>query len=146
MEYIFHSRIIFFGVFDACNQEIVIQELFRVLKTDGILLVTGKNNKYFEDDEDAFIAEVNARKKGHPNYFTDVYNFVNQLQQHNVKILEEYYFLRRGDFPKNQAICVLPERFYEWALLVKKTKKYMNYEYEKFSYKYSNIKGTKKIR
>lgn len=133
------DKIICFGVFDACNQEAVIGELFRVLNKEGTLLITGKNNYYFDDDEAAMIAEVNARKKGHPNYFTDVYSFTNQLREHNVELLETYYFLRRGDFPKNQAVKEMPEIFYEWAYYLKKTEKYKNGEWYKFSDKYSKV-------
>ena len=135
------DKILCFGVFDACNQEKIIQELFRVLKVGGELLVTGKNNRYFMDDEAAMTAEVNARKKGHPNYFTDVHNLTNQLLEHHVKLLETYYFLRRGDFPSNRAINEMPEVFYEWAYIVQKTDEYSDYEYQKFSDKYSEMKA-----
>lgn len=134
------DKIICFGVFDACNQEAVIRELFRVLKMGGTLLLTGKNNKYYEDDKEAAIAEVNARKKGHPNYFTDVHNLMEQLLKHDVKVIEQYYFLRRGDFPKNQAVFEMPDIFYEWALFLEKTYQYQDFEYQKFSDKFSVIK------
>ncbi|MBD5549019.1 MAG: class I SAM-dependent methyltransferase [Lachnospiraceae bacterium] len=137
----YFDKIICFGVFDACNQEKVIEELFRVLKKGGRLLITGKNNKYYEDDKAALVAEVNARKKGHPNYFTDVHDFTIQLKQHNVKVLEKYYFLRRGDFPRNQAVQEIPEIFYEWAYIMEKTDQYKDYEYQKFSDKYSKVKS-----
>ncbi|MCM1216997.1 MAG: class I SAM-dependent methyltransferase [Lachnospiraceae bacterium] len=132
------DKIICFGVFDACNQEVIVQELLRVAKNrGGVLLLTGKNNRYFADDEAAMIAEMNARKKGHPNYFTDVYNLTLQLQQHNARIIETYYFLRRGDFPKNRAVYEMPKIFYEWAYLIEKTEEYKDFEYQKFSDKYS---------
>ncbi|MCI9033389.1 MAG: class I SAM-dependent methyltransferase [Lachnospiraceae bacterium] len=141
----FFDKIICFGVFDVCNQEKVIRELFRVLKVGGVLLITGKNNLYFEDDVAASMAEINARKKEHPNYFTDVHNFTIQLQHHNVKLLETYYFLRRGDFPRNQAVIggILPDIFYEWAYLMEKTEKYKDSGYKKFSDKYSSVNGDK---
>ncbi len=94
----YFDKIICWGVFDACNQEKIIRELFRVLKPGGKLLITGKNENYYEDDDAAKIAEVNARKKGHPNYFTNVHNLTDQLAEHGVRFLERYYFLRRGDF------------------------------------------------
>ncbi len=133
------DKIICFGVFDACDQETVIGELFRVLKTGGLLLVTGKNNKYFEDDEGAYVAEVNARKKGHPNYFTDVYNLTKQLAEHGVRMIETCYFLRRGDFPNDRVVREMPEIFYEWAYLLEKTADYSNPVYRKFSDAYSCI-------
>ena len=36
-----------FSVFDACSQEETIKELLRILKKDGLILLTGKNNEYF---------------------------------------------------------------------------------------------------
>jgi len=133
------DKIICFGVFDACNQEMVIRELFRVLKTGGNLLLTGKNNRYYANDKEAAIAEINARKKGHPNYFTDVRNLKEQLLKHNVKMIENYYFLRRGDFPQNQVVYEMPEIFYEWAFLLEKLHQYKDYEYSKFSDSFSVI-------
>lgn len=137
------DKMICFGVFDACNQEMVIRELFRVLKAGGRLLITGKNNRYYEDDEGAAVAEVNARKKGHPNYFTDVHSLTAQLIEHNVQLIEKYFFLRRGDFPNDKAVHEMPEIFYEWAYLLEKTSEYKNYEYQKFSDKYSENKKEK---
>jgi len=132
------DKIICFGVFDACNQKVILRELFRVLKSNGKIMLTGKNNKYFYDDEAALTAEVNARKKGHPNYFTNVHYMEEQLEKHEVKLLETYYFLRRGDFPKNNAVNQIPEVFYEWAILAEKTENYKDFEYEEFSDKYSD--------
>lgn len=134
----FFNKIVCFGVFDACHQESVISELFRVLDVEGVLLITGKNKRYYLDDEAALVAEINARKKGHPNYFTDVKNFVFQLLEHNVELLETCYFCRRGDFPKNKKVYDMPERFYEWAFLLKKTYKYKKYEFRDLSYKSSD--------
>lgn len=134
----FFNKIICFGVFDACHQEKVISELFRVLNVEGVLLVTGKNRRYCLDDEAALVAEINARRKGHPNYFTDVKNFVAQLTEHNVEFLETCYFCRRGDFPKNKKVCDMPERFYEWAFLLKKTSKYKKVGFRNLSYKFSD--------
>lgn len=118
------------------RQEMVIRELLRVLKINGLLLITGKNNNYF-DDEAAVIAEVNARKKGHPNYFTDIGNLKEQLRQHGVGLIAAFYFLRKRDFPKNQAIIEMPDRFYVWAFVVKKSECYKELEYQKFSDKFS---------
>lgn len=131
------DKIMCFGVFDACNQEQIMWELFRVLRTGGWLLITGKNDRYYEDDEGASIAEVNARKKGHPNYFTDVHDMTKQLKEHGVRLLETYYFLRRGDFPKDRAVREMPEIFYEWAYLLEKAEGYKGYRYQKFSDTYS---------
>lgn len=133
------DKIVCFGVFDACIQEVIIKELFRVLKPEGILLLTGKNDKYCDDDKEAIIAEINSRKKGHPNYFTNLPELMKQLKEHNVEIAETYYFLYRGDFPQNKVILEMPEVFYEWALLLRKTKQYKDYDYIKFSDEFSVI-------
>lgn len=128
----FFDKISCWGVFDTCYQEEILQELMRVLKRGGRMLLTGKNNHYFEDDESAIVAEMNARKKGHPNYFTDVHNLTSQLLEHNVKIIDAYYFLRRGDFTRNQAVHEMPEIFYEYAFCLEKSEKYKYSEYQKF--------------
>ena len=125
------------GVFDACYQEDALSEMLRVIKVGGYLMFSGKNNMYFLDDEEAFIAEVNARKKGHPNYFTDVHNMLDQLKPF-VEVVRERYALRRGDYAKGLFESVIPDTFYEWALIVKKTvTKDTRIEFNKFSDLYS---------
>ncbi len=131
------DKIICFGVFDVCNQEVVIKELLRVLDAGGVCLITGKNNRYFTDDEEAMVAEINARKKGHPNYFTDVHNLTEQLLEHNVKLLKTYYFLRRCDLAIDKAFEKMPDTFYQWAYLIQKTEAYKDYDYQKFSDRHS---------
>ncbi len=135
----YFDKVICWGVFDACQQEKILLELFRVIKQNGKILLTGKNNIYFVDDEAAYTAEINARKKGHPNYFTDIHNLMKQLGRGGIIIDEERYFLRRGDFSRNVYICELPERFYEWLLVLRKDK-YFNkdMEFDRFSDMYSN--------
>lgn len=130
------NKIICFGVFDACNQEKVLAELLRVLKKEGLLLITGKNDKYFSDDEEALIAERNARKKEHPNYFTDVHNLIEQLKEQGIELVEQYFFRRRGDFPKNNFVVELPDEFYEWAFILKKQDN-ISIEFKKFNNRYS---------
>ncbi len=60
-----------FGVFDALYQEEALMEMLRVLKINGKILLTGKNTSYKLDNDKAYIAEIRAREKMHPNYFTD---------------------------------------------------------------------------
>lgn len=132
------DRAICFGVFDACNQEVILRELLRVMKPGGKLLFTGKNAYYQKKDVAALTAEINARKKGHPNYFTSVPDMLKQLQNRSIQIEESYYFLKRGDFPNNQFYTEMPNEFYEWAFLVQKQEAYSDAAFTKFSDAFSD--------
>lgn len=109
--------IICFGVFDACEQQKVLNELLRVLQINGKILITGKNNYYMEDDEEAYIAEINARKKGHPNYFTNTEILEEQLSNW---IIQKFYFKYRGDFSNKRYLTKKPKQFYEWMYHIEK--------------------------
>ena len=100
-----------------------------------MLVISGKNDHYFLDDDEAYIAEINARKKGHPNYFTDVHNMLKQLKP-LCQIIEQSYGLRRGDFLQGKFHSDIPKRFYEWKLIVKKVKNFDG-SFAKFSDAYS---------
>lgn len=133
----FFNKIICYGVFDACYQEKALAEMFRVLAIDGEIIITGKNYSYMIDDNLAYDAEKGAREKGHPNYFTDVNNLLEQLSEIAI-IKKEKYFLRRGDFTNNIYVNVMPKHFYEYALILKKKRiNYNEINFSKFSYKYS---------
>lgn len=138
----YFDKVVCWGVFDACQQEKILLELFRVVRPNGKILLTGKNNAYFEDDEAAYVAEINARKKGHPNYFSDVHNLISQIQKRRIIIEEQRFFERRGDFSKNIFKCELPDRFYEWLFIIKKEESFDNsMSFEVFSDMYSNVYG-----
>lgn len=131
------DKICCYGVFDACDQEHTLEELLRVLKEDGVLFLTGKNDDYCDDDEEAYIAEVNARKKKHPNSFTDVIGMIEQLKKNGMEVVEQFFFERRGDVQKNKFITEINNtRFYEWQLLIKKTNSEI-ISFDKFSDMYS---------
>ena len=115
----FFDKIICCGVFDACYQELALTEMLRVCRIGGEILITGKNINYFDADEQALIAEEAARKKQHPNYFTDIQKMLNQLQG-SVEVVETRYFLYRGDFAQEKYVVNMPEKFYEWAVILKK--------------------------
>lgn len=115
----FFDKVICNGVFDACYQEQALAEMLRVSKVGGFLLISGKNDNYYQDDEEAYIAEVNARKKGHPNYFTNVADMIRQIREY-CDVVHERYALRRGDFGKNKFVYTMPECFYEWEVIVRK--------------------------
>lgn len=116
------DKVVCYGVFDACYQEKALEEMLRVCKNNGYIILTGKNDNYFADDEQARIAEEAARRKGHPNYFTDYVNMRKQLLNNGVQIVEERFFERRGDFGKNKYFNIMPDKFYEWAVVIKKRK------------------------
>ena len=131
----YFDKIICFGVFDACYQENALQEMLRVTAEGGIILLTGKNYNYNIDDEQAYIAEEAARKKGHPNYFTDVASLIKQIKG-SASIELERYFLYRGDFGKNKYVTDMPAKFYEFAIIIKKIRD-DKVELKKFSDEYS---------
>ncbi len=116
----FFDKVICYGVFDACYQETALEEMLRVVCKGGMVLLTGKHTNYFEDDRQAYAAEEAARKKGHPNYFTEVGNMKSQVGPY-VKIIQERYYERRGDFAKEKYVEKMPRIFYEWALVFQKT-------------------------
>ena len=131
------SKIICFGVFDACDQERALKEMIRVCKIGGEILITGKNINYYADDKQALIAEEAARKKGHPNYFTDVKEMLRQVAN-NVEVIEARYFLKRGDFAQDRYVNDMPKEFYEWALVLRKIGCNSPVKFKKFSDEYSN--------
>lgn len=134
----FFDKIICYGVFDACYQEQALKEMFRVLKINGKILLSGKNTSYYCDDEQAYVAEEAARKKGHPNYFTDVKKMLDEIKDY-VEIEKQYFFLKRGDMAKKIFKCELPEEFYEWLIVInKKSDLPMADKFEKISDMYSN--------
>jgi hypothetical protein len=92
----------------------------RVLKSGGTVLFTGKNNNYFPDDKEAMTAEINACKKGEPNYFTDVQLLLTKLDQFGYSLVLGRYFPRRGDIVKNNFLEDLPGKFYEYLLVLSK--------------------------
>ncbi len=116
----FFDQIVCWGVFDACFQSQALSEMARVLKTDGQLLVTGKNDNYCDDDELAYTAEVNARAKGHPNFFTNFPKLLLSLVELGLKSEKNFYFERRGDLSDNRHMLIPPPHFYEYVLICKK--------------------------
>lgn len=132
------EKIMCFGVFDACDQEKTLSELLRILSKGGFLLISGKGSHYFPDDEPAYVAEVNARKKEHPNSFTNVSAMLGQLKAQGVEVVESYYYLYREDIAEMRYEKKQPERFYEWVYILKKTEAFQPASFTKFSDFYSD--------
>lgn len=133
----FFNKLICYGVFDACYQEDALAEMIRVCNVGGNILISGKNINYFSDDEQALIAEEAARKKQHPNYFTDIRTMLDQLKG-VAEAIETRYFLYRGDFAQGKYVADMPEHFYEWAVILRKTTACNAIAFEQFSDAYSN--------
>ena len=132
----FFDNLVCFATFDATDQEKAIKEFFRVLKIDGKLFISGKNHNYFKNDEQALIAEVAARKKGHPNFFTKTKSMIDQIILNNNVLIDQYYFERRGDFEKFNYKKEIPQNFYEYLLIFRKKNNVVTLS--SFSNKYSN--------
>lgn len=105
---------------DAVRQDKAIYEALRVLKKHGIMILTGKNDAYHDDDENALIAEKKAREKKHPNYFTDYASMKQYISRNGGKVLKEFFFERRGDFGNLLYKTEQPKLFYEWCIILEK--------------------------
>ena len=113
------DNVICVGVFDATYQEKAMNEFLRVTKPGGLIYFSGKNTNYHLDDEAAHAAEVGARNKGHPNYFTRTYDLIRDLENQDHNVLQSYFFERRGDFSAMTYHSIMPDRFYEYFLVIK---------------------------
>jgi ubiquinone/menaquinone biosynthesis C-methylase UbiE len=133
------------ATFDATYQEKALNEFFRVVKPHGKLYITGKNLNYHSDDTLAIKAEVMARKKGHPNFFTNVNDMIKQILSQDNMMIQSYFFEKRGDFSLFKFKNNMPQRFYEYFLIIKKG--YKETKFKKFSYKFSNtFKNNKNLK
>lgn len=108
------------AVFDATYQHRALTEFLRVLRTGGRLYLTGKNTDYRPDDALAIAAEQGARAKGHPNSFTDLTAMVSACETGGCKILDRYFFEKRGDFAAFDFHRDASRPFYEWLLVIEK--------------------------
>jgi len=112
-----------FAAFDAMYQTNALIEINRICKNNGKVLITGKNDNYRDDDKEAFDAEIGARKKNHPNYFTDVVRLIDIIESFGFKVLNKRFFIQRGDFGLGVFTTKLPEHFYEFLFILEKVSK-----------------------
>jgi len=116
-----YDVVVCFAAFDAMYQAQALVEMARISKVGGRMLITGKNDNYHDDDEAALAAEIGARRKGHPNYFTDVARLVSHLDQLGLQLETQRFFPRRGDFSAGIGTDQRPARFYEYLMVLRKT-------------------------
>lgn len=118
------NTVLSWGVFDVVDQEKGFLEVNRILKIDGMFLVTGKNNSYSSNDSKAFIAERNAKLKDFPNHFTDVSLLIENIGKFGFEVIHAFAFKNRGDFGENKFIPINSGNsnidFYEYVLILKK--------------------------
>lgn len=114
------DKVFCYGVLDCCDQECTIAELIRVTKVGGLIWITGKNYHYCDDDMLAYEAELKARNNHFPNHFTKVSELKKQLQENGVKVVNVFYFQKRGDAATFRFTLDQMEQFYEWAMLLQK--------------------------
>lgn len=114
------DHVVCWAVFDLTEQGKSLAEMLRMLKAGGRLLLTGKNNLFMDDDEDALIAEIKSREKGIPNHYTD-YNLLREaIQRNGGHVILEHFFLRRGDFMQGVHVTERPEKFIEYCVIIQK--------------------------
>lgn len=111
------DNLVCFATFDATYQHEAMGEFLRVTRPGARLYITGKHGHYADDDGRALAAEIGARKKGHPNHFTDTEDLVAQMASQGHRLLGSYYFPRRGDFAAWRYKREMPDRFYEYFLI-----------------------------
>lgn len=106
------------ATFDATFQDQALREFLRVTKPGARLFFTGKNDLYHRDDQAALDAEIGARRKQHPNFFTDTRRMVELLQAEGHKVDALLCFPRRGDFAKAAYVTPPPDHFYEYMIVL----------------------------
>lgn len=116
------DRVVCWGTFDLCDQTATLRQLVRVLKPGGRLLLTAKSNHFEHDDLEAFLAEQASVRLGYPNHYTDLDALYAWAAALGLTVASARYFRRRGDFAAGIHVEQRPERFYEYALMLDRTR------------------------
>jgi ubiquinone/menaquinone biosynthesis C-methylase UbiE len=106
------------ATFDATFQNRALREFLRVTRPGARIFFTGKHDHYHDDDTAALDAEAGARRKNHPNYFTDTLYMLALLKAQGHRVDALLCFPRRGDFAKADFVTGSPERFYEYLVVL----------------------------
>jgi len=123
----FFNLVFCWATFDVVDHKKGLIEFNRIIKDEGVLLISGKNNNYSDNDNLAFKAEKNAFLKNFPNKFTDLDFMLKNLHEFGFQLEELFLFPKRGDFgnlkfEKGNIIDVKKRAFYEYLLIAKKKK------------------------
>jgi len=116
----YFDHILCWAVFDLTQQGVALSQMMRVLKVGGTLLLTGKNDLFAGDDEDALVAEIRSREKNIPNHYTDYGLFKRAVEINGGCFEIEHFFLRRGDFMLGKYLVNKPDNFIEYCVVVRK--------------------------
>ena len=117
------DKAVCWAVFDCLDQECAILECNRILKQGGKILITGKSDNYLVTDDEAFIAERNARLKSFPNHFTDLEALHKLVPSLGFRIEHAFCYEKRGDFGVNRYVAydpADPKPCYEYLLVLEK--------------------------
>lgn len=137
----FFDKIFSWAVFDCVDHFKGLLEANRILKLGGKILLTGKNDNYFKDDSNAFVAEKNAYLKSFDNHFVDMNLFVNHIGKLGFKIEKLFIFPRRGDFGKliftEQDIVKNSFQGYEYLMILEKIDNVQSIDYRKLDASFS---------
>lgn len=115
------DKIICWGVFDLTNQTNALKEITRVLKHNGLLLLTGKTDCYEESDTEAMQAEKASIEKNIPNHYTDINALNTWANTLGLSLLNQRHFKRRGDLSEDNPCDPSEARFYEYIYLFQRT-------------------------
>lgn len=114
------DNVICFATFDATDQKVSLGEMIRVTRPGGQIYLTGKHTRYWHDDELAKEAEVKARQKGHPNFFTDSSKLLKELDSQGHRLIGQRFFEYRGHFSARRYTTSWPEKFYEFLFVIRR--------------------------